>query len=45
MREGGCGARQVADTLDAPERGAFRTEYTGATLREHPGLPLPVWKG
>ncbi|CAM5583688.1 NtaA/DmoA family FMN-dependent monooxygenase [Streptomyces abikoensis] len=27
------------------ERGAFRTEYTGATLREHLGLPLPVWKG
>ncbi|MGK5729316.1 LLM class flavin-dependent oxidoreductase [Streptomyces sp. URMC 124] len=26
------------------ERGAFRTEYTGATLREHLGLPLPVWK-
>ncbi|MCF3100635.1 NtaA/DmoA family FMN-dependent monooxygenase [Streptomyces roseoverticillatus] len=27
------------------ERGAFRTEYAGATLREHLGLPLPVWKG
>ncbi|MCC3775506.1 NtaA/DmoA family FMN-dependent monooxygenase [Streptomyces sp. UNOB3_S3] len=27
------------------ERGAFRTEYTGSTLREHLGLPLPVWKG
>ncbi|MFF7730375.1 NtaA/DmoA family FMN-dependent monooxygenase [Streptomyces sp. NPDC008001] len=26
------------------ERGAFRTEYAGATLREHLGLPLPVWK-
>ncbi|MFF4157654.1 NtaA/DmoA family FMN-dependent monooxygenase [Streptomyces sp. NPDC001678] len=27
------------------ERGAFRKEYTGSTLREHLGLPLPVWKG
>ncbi|MDT0451209.1 NtaA/DmoA family FMN-dependent monooxygenase [Streptomyces sp. DSM 40473] len=27
------------------ERGAFREEYTGSTLREHLGLPLPVWKG
>lgn len=25
------------------ERGAFRTEYSGATLREHLGLPVPVW--
>ncbi|WP_414169648.1 NtaA/DmoA family FMN-dependent monooxygenase [Streptoverticillium reticulum] len=25
------------------ERGAFRTEYSGATLREHLGLPAPVW--
>ncbi|WP_405909408.1 NtaA/DmoA family FMN-dependent monooxygenase [Streptomyces sp. NBC_00828] len=27
------------------ERGAFRTEYTGTTLRSHLGLPDPVWKG
>ncbi|MEU5052177.1 NtaA/DmoA family FMN-dependent monooxygenase [Streptomyces sp. NPDC021096] len=27
------------------ERGVFRTEYAGPTLREHLGLPLPVWKG
>lgn len=27
------------------ERGAFRTEYTGTTLRAHLGLPEPVWKG
>ncbi len=27
------------------ERGVFRTEYTGATLREHLGLARPVWKG
>ncbi|MFG2854391.1 NtaA/DmoA family FMN-dependent monooxygenase [Streptomyces mirabilis] len=27
------------------ERGAFRTEYTGTTLRSHLGLPEPVWKG
>nr|WP_307544901.1 LLM class flavin-dependent oxidoreductase [Streptomyces sp. V3I8] len=27
------------------ERGAFRTEYAGATLRSHLGLPDPVWKG
>ncbi|SPE48570.1 Nitrilotriacetate monooxygenase component A [Streptomyces netropsis] len=26
------------------ERGAFRTEYTGSTLREHLGLPLPAVK-
>ncbi|MFD9910416.1 NtaA/DmoA family FMN-dependent monooxygenase [Streptomyces sp. NPDC059063] len=27
------------------ERGAFRTEYEGATLRSHLGLPEPVAKG
>ncbi|PSM38610.1 F420-dependent methylene-tetrahydromethanopterin reductase [Streptomyces dioscori] len=27
------------------ERGAFRAEYTGTTLRSHLGLPEPVWKG
>ncbi|MFD9204647.1 LLM class flavin-dependent oxidoreductase, partial [Streptomyces anthocyanicus] len=27
------------------ERGAFRTAYTGTTLRSHLGLPEPVWKG
>ncbi|MEV6420048.1 NtaA/DmoA family FMN-dependent monooxygenase [Streptomyces sp. NPDC051662] len=27
------------------ERGAFRTEYEGATLRSHLGLPAPEWKG
>lgn len=27
------------------ERGAFRTEYQGATLRSHLGLPDPVRKG
>ncbi|MFH9074452.1 NtaA/DmoA family FMN-dependent monooxygenase [Streptomyces alboflavus] len=27
------------------ERGAYRTEYRGATLRSHLGLPEPVWKG
>lgn len=27
------------------ERGAFRTEYPGTTLRSHLGLPEPVWKG
>ncbi|MET8101767.1 LLM class flavin-dependent oxidoreductase [Streptomyces sp. NPDC005236] len=27
------------------ERGAFRTEYTGTTLRSHLGLAEPVWKG
>jgi FMN-dependent oxidoreductase (nitrilotriacetate monooxygenase family) len=27
------------------ERGAFRTEYEGATLREHLGLPRPARKG
>ncbi|MFE3742107.1 NtaA/DmoA family FMN-dependent monooxygenase [Streptomyces sp. NPDC059134] len=27
------------------ERGAFRTEYEGTTLRSHLGLPDPVWKG
>lgn len=27
------------------ERGAYRTEYEGATLRSHLGLPEPVWKG
>ncbi len=27
------------------ERGAFRTEYTGPTLRDHLGLPLPEGKG
>lgn len=27
------------------ESGAFRTEYTGSTLRSHLGLPEPVWKG
>ncbi|MFD3535549.1 NtaA/DmoA family FMN-dependent monooxygenase [Streptomyces sp. NPDC058664] len=27
------------------ERGAFRTEYSGTTLRSHLGLPGPVWKG
>ncbi|WP_235882427.1 LLM class flavin-dependent oxidoreductase [Streptomyces apricus] len=27
------------------ERGAFRTRYTGATLRARLGLPHPVWKG
>ncbi|KFK86795.1 F420-dependent methylene-tetrahydromethanopterin reductase [Streptomyces sp. JS01] len=27
------------------ETGAFRSEYTGSTLRSHLGLPEPVWKG
>ncbi|MFC7261908.1 NtaA/DmoA family FMN-dependent monooxygenase [Streptomyces lutosisoli] len=27
------------------ERGVFRTEYTGTTLRSHLGLPEIVWKG
>ncbi|MGW7588483.1 NtaA/DmoA family FMN-dependent monooxygenase [Streptomyces rubiginosohelvolus] len=27
------------------ERGVFRSEYTGSTLRSHLGLPEPVWKG
>ncbi|WP_443054501.1 NtaA/DmoA family FMN-dependent monooxygenase [Streptomyces sp. NBC_00683] len=27
------------------ERGAFRSEYTGSTLRSHLGLAEPVWKG
>jgi FMN-dependent oxidoreductase (nitrilotriacetate monooxygenase family) len=27
------------------ERGAFRTQYTGTTLRSHLGLAQPVWKG
>ncbi|MEX0169371.1 NtaA/DmoA family FMN-dependent monooxygenase [Streptomyces sp. LMG1-1-1.1] len=27
------------------ERGVFRTEYSGTTLRSHLGLPAPVWKG
>ncbi|MFD9498660.1 NtaA/DmoA family FMN-dependent monooxygenase [Streptomyces sp. NPDC060035] len=27
------------------ERGAFRSEYTGTTLRSHLGLAEPVWKG
>ncbi|MFE7513966.1 NtaA/DmoA family FMN-dependent monooxygenase [Streptomyces sp. NPDC057540] len=27
------------------ERGVFRTEYEGTTLRSHLGLPEPVWKG
>ncbi|WP_328316699.1 NtaA/DmoA family FMN-dependent monooxygenase [Streptomyces sp. NBC_00388] len=27
------------------ERGVFRTEYTGSTLRSHLGLAEPVWKG
>lgn len=27
------------------ERGAFRSEYTGSTLRTHLGLAEPVWKG
>jgi len=27
------------------ERGAFRTEYTGTTLRSHLGLAESVWKG
>lgn len=27
------------------ERGAFRTEYQGATLRSHLGLPDPPWEG
>ncbi|MGW5677530.1 LLM class flavin-dependent oxidoreductase [Streptomyces sp. NPDC003860] len=27
------------------ERGAFRTEYAGRTLRGHLGLPEPVWRG
>lgn len=27
------------------ERGAFRTEYAGTTLRSHLGLPDPEWKG
>ncbi|MFC9621868.1 NtaA/DmoA family FMN-dependent monooxygenase [Streptomyces sp. NPDC056930] len=27
------------------ERGAFRSEYTGPTLRSHLGLAEPVWKG
>ncbi|MFG3428629.1 NtaA/DmoA family FMN-dependent monooxygenase [Streptomyces californicus] len=27
------------------ENGAFRSAYTGSTLRSHLGLPEPVWKG
>lgn len=27
------------------ERGAFRTRYTGTTLRSYLGLAQPVWKG
>lgn len=27
------------------ERGSFRSEYTGITLRSHLGLTEPVWKG
>ncbi|MGW4233325.1 NtaA/DmoA family FMN-dependent monooxygenase [Streptomyces sp. NPDC004980] len=27
------------------ERGAFRSEYAGSTLRSHLGLKEPVWKG
>ena len=27
------------------ERGVFRTEYAGTTLRSHLGLPEPAWKG
>ncbi|RPK66831.1 Nitrilotriacetate monooxygenase component A [Streptomyces sp. ADI96-02] len=27
------------------ERGAFRSEYSGSTLRSHLGLAEPVWKG
>ncbi|MFB7746896.1 NtaA/DmoA family FMN-dependent monooxygenase [Streptomyces sp. NPDC056132] len=27
------------------ERGVYRTEYTGTTLRSHLGLRQPVWKG
>ncbi|MFI1191404.1 NtaA/DmoA family FMN-dependent monooxygenase [Streptomyces californicus] len=27
------------------ESGAFRSAYTGSTLRSHLGLPEPVWKG
>ncbi|MEU0134425.1 NtaA/DmoA family FMN-dependent monooxygenase [Streptomyces sp. NPDC006296] len=27
------------------ERGSFRSEYTGSTLRSHLGLAEPVWKG
>ncbi|WP_354670720.1 LLM class flavin-dependent oxidoreductase [Streptomyces flavofungini] len=27
------------------ERGVYRTEYRGATLRSHLGLPEPAWKG
>ncbi|GHB07491.1 MULTISPECIES: NtaA/DmoA family FMN-dependent monooxygenase [Streptomyces] len=27
------------------ERGAFRSEYAGSTLRSHLGLAEPVWKG
>ncbi|MEU9013980.1 NtaA/DmoA family FMN-dependent monooxygenase [Streptomyces sp. NPDC048479] len=27
------------------ERGVFRAEYTGSTLRSHLGLAEPVWKG
>ncbi|WP_405782006.1 NtaA/DmoA family FMN-dependent monooxygenase [Streptomyces sp. NBC_00859] len=27
------------------ERGVFRTEYAGSTLRSHLGLAEPVWKG
>ncbi|MFH9725001.1 NtaA/DmoA family FMN-dependent monooxygenase [Streptomyces sp. NPDC017254] len=27
------------------ERGVFRTEYSGTTLRSHLGLSEPVWKG
>jgi alkanesulfonate monooxygenase SsuD/methylene tetrahydromethanopterin reductase-like flavin-dependent oxidoreductase (luciferase family) len=26
------------------ERGSFRTEYEGTTLRDHLGLRQPVWK-
>ncbi|MFF0064508.1 NtaA/DmoA family FMN-dependent monooxygenase [Streptomyces sp. NPDC005279] len=34
---------QVVPVLQ--ERGVFRTEYTGPTLRSHLGLADPVWKG
>jgi hypothetical protein len=33
-------ARQVVPILQ--ERGLFRTEYQGTTLREHYGLPRPA---
>lgn len=38
------GLSEFADTVvpDLQQRGLFRTEYTGRTLRDHLGLPRPV---